>query len=412
MTDALFAMVLAAVTVVYGRQTYADDYRAAGWPSFGAAAIALSMLVNLPLAVRTRAPLTAFALSCAGLLAYTLAGFEPSVNLWATLLACYTVVLRVGGRRAGLVAAATSGTWVVCGLAAGLSGLLAVAQTVIAVGLVWVFAAGQRQLALRNAQLRLMAERLRLEQELRAEHAAMAERVRIARELHDVVAHHLSALAMQAGVAQYLFASDPQAALAAVGQVGTTSREALDEMRGLLRVLRVPSATQPEEEAEGEPMHPAPGLDQLEGLARRVRAAGVEVEVRVAGERVPLPPGIELCAFRIVQEALTNTLKHAGRPAAVTVELDHRPHALAGRIVDDGPGRPGGADAAAGGPGIPGTGFGLIGVGERVRLYGGQVQAGPRAEGGFEVAFTLPLTGPGLRAEGDAELSERGTWKI
>ncbi|MFI9366268.1 sensor histidine kinase [Kitasatospora sp. NPDC053057] len=385
--DAALACVLAAVTVVYGLQTYRAQYRAEGWPRFDTAAIALSLVTNLPLAARRRVPRTVLAVSLAGLAAYTAAGFQPSVNLWAPLLACYTVVARRSAREAAVAAAATGAAWVASGSAAHLSVALSLAQSVIGVGVVAMFATAMRRLGERNAQLAEATERLRREQELRARHAVVEERMRIARELHDVVAHHLSALAVQAGLAEFVFASDPGQARAALTAIGETSREALEEMRSLLQVLRVSGDTPYEGPGEAppgqEPLQAAPGLARLDELCERTRAAGVPVRVEVTGTARPLSPGADLCAFRTVQEALTNVIKHAGRPAAATVGLRWLPDRLEGRITDDGPGSAGS---------VPGSGLGLIGVRERVRLYGGSVHTGPRAGGGFEVAFSLPVT--------------------
>ncbi|MFE5584563.1 sensor histidine kinase [Kitasatospora sp. NPDC056531] len=378
--DTALAFVLAMVTVVYGLQSYQARYRAEGWRPFDLTAVGLSLLVALPLALRRRHPWPVLALSLTGLLIYTAAGFQPSVNLWPPLLASYTVIARRPPRQAVAAAVVTCGAWVASGLQARLSVELSVAQSVIATGIVGIFATGTRRLAERNTQLAEATDRLRREQELRARHAVVEERVRIARELHDVIAHHLSALAVQAGVAEYVFASDPQAARAALTAIGATSREALEEMRGLLQVLRISG----DASREQEPLyHPAPGLAKLDELVERTRAAGVPVRVVESGPARMLAPGVDLCAFRVVQEALTNVIKHAGRPATATVRLQWQPDHLEARIVDDGPGD---------GDAVTGSGLGLIGMHERVRLYGGSVHAGPRPDGGFEVAFTLPVT--------------------
>ncbi|WP_285737775.1 sensor histidine kinase [Kitasatospora phosalacinea] len=366
------------MTVVYALQTYGAQYRAQGWRPFDAWAIGLTLLVHLPLVLRRRAPWVVFLVACAGLLAYTAARYQPSVNPWAPLLACYTVIVHRPAR-ATVAAAATTGIWMVSGTAAGIQPLLALAQSAICVGTVWYFATGMRSLSERNARLAELTERLRQEQELRARHAVVEERVRIARELHDVVAHHLSALAVQAGLAGYVFDSDPPAAKAALASIGATSREALEEMRSLLQVLRLA----PDADEDG-PYLPTPGLDGLDELVDRSRAAGLDVRVAVTGRPRPLAPGVDLCAYRVVQEALTNVLKHAGASARVTVALRYGADRLDAEVGDDGAGdRPGAP--------LPGGGLGLIGIRERVKLYGGSVDAGPRPHGGFAVAFSLPL---------------------
>ncbi|GAA2232729.1 sensor histidine kinase [Streptomyces nogalater] len=383
--DTALACVMAVVTIVYARQGYADRYRSEGWPSFDCLAVALSLAANLPLAVRRPAPATAFCVSCGALVAYTAAGFQPSTNLWAPLLACYTVIVRHPMRRAAWVAVATAAAWGASGLAARVSVELAVAQAVIAVGVVGLWAAGSRRLAQRNAQLAELTERLRREQELRARHAIVEERLRIARELHDVVAHHLSALAVQAGLAEFVFASDPAAAREAVGAVGSSSRQVLEEMRGLLGVLRTGADTHDKDGL----YRSAPGLSGLDELVERTRAAGLEVSWSVSGHQRPLPSGLDVGVYRIVQEALTNAVKYAGRGARVTVTLAFGTDRLTGEIRDRGGCRDQGGSAVV--PAWPSSGLGLLGMRERARLYGGSLRAGPRAEGGFEVVFTIPL---------------------
>ncbi|MFF9851724.1 sensor histidine kinase [Streptomyces litmocidini] len=376
--DVVLACVLAVLTIVYGLQGYEAVYRHKGWPPFGLLAIGLSLAVNLPLAVRGRAPWVAFVVSHGAFVAYTAAGFQPSANLWAPLLLCYTVIRNGPVRRAAWAAAATAATWTASGLAAPVSVELAVGQSVIGVGVVWSWAISNSRLAERNIQLAELTAQLRREQELRARHAITEERLRIARELHDVVAHHLSALAVQAGLADFVFASDPAAARKAVVSIGASSREALEEMRGLLGVLRAGPDTD-----DPDPLYrSSPGLERLDDLAERTRAAGLDVMLTVTGPRRALPSGVDLCAYRIVQEALTNAVKHAGRGARVSVGLSFEADRLTGEISDRGGSAP---------AGVPSNGLGLVGMRERVRLYGGTLRAGPGPEGGFEVVFTLPL---------------------
>ncbi|MEU6313136.1 sensor histidine kinase [Streptomyces sp. NPDC047014] len=377
--DSALGCVMAVVTVVYGLQGYTALYQGEGWPPFGLFAIVLSLAANLPLALRGRAPWVAFGISCGALVVYTAAGFQPSTNLWAPLLACYTVIVRSPAHRAAWAAAATAVAWLAAGLRAHLSVELSVAQAVLGVGVVWVWAAGSRRLTRRNIQLAELTLQLQREQELRAQHAIARERLRIARELHDVVAHHLSALAVQAGLAEYVFASDPAAARQAVVSVGSSSRQALEEMRGLLGVLRTGTES-PEEDGL---YRSAPGLAALDDLVRRTRASGLEVTWAVSGHRRPLPSGVDLCAYRIVQEALTNAVKHAGRGARVSLTLGFASDRLTCDVISQG----GTAPVAE----LPSSGLGLLGMRERVRLYGGSLRAGPRAEGGFEVVFTIPL---------------------
>lgn len=218
------------------------------------------------------------------------------------------------------------------------------------------------------------AQELRAQRELAARSAA-EERLRIARELHDVVAHAMSVITVQAGVARYILPIRPEQTSDALEAIESTGRQALRDMRQLLGVLR--------EEGERSPDRPAPGLAELGDLIEGTRAAGTTVELRVCGEVRPLPEGVELSAYRIVQEALTNVVKHAATDHARVV-LAYEPEQLAIEIVDDGTGA-GVAAAASGG------GHGLIGMRERAALHGGSLEAGPLPVRGYRVAARLQV---------------------
>jgi signal transduction histidine kinase len=230
------------------------------------------------------------------------------------------------------------------------------------------------------------AARLERERDAQAQVAAAAERARIARELHDVIAHHVSVMVVQADGAGYALRSDPQRAAAALAAISRTGRQALAEMRRLLGILRS------EDEKVG--LAPVPGLGQVRELLREARDAGMSVSFTVDGAPRPLSEGAELAAYRVVQESLTNTRKHGGLAAAAAVTLRFQPDGLLLQVTDDGLG---GAAAAADGPG-PGPGHGLTGMRERVEMYGGKVSAGPLAAGGYQVTALLPDT----RAEAGA----------
>lgn len=318
-----------------------------------------------------------------GFLAYSASGYQPSVNVWGPVLAFFTVATLRPARAVTAAAIPTAVVWTYGSLATGvLSVGVSVAQTVIVLGIAWAFGASLRQLGLRNVELAELSRQLQREQEARARHAVTEERLRIARELHDVVAHHVSVLSVQSGLAQYVFDSAPQTARAALDTINTTAGRTLEEMRGLLKVLRIPPDGT--DVIAGSPSGPTPGLGSLPELVERMRAAGVTVEVMANGVERPLAPGPDLCAYRMVQEALTNVLKHAG-PAHVTVSLDYTPEQLTVRVVDDG-GDPGAAPRQ-----VTGGGQGLIGMRERVNMYGGAFRAAPRRPAGFEVMFTLPV---------------------
>jgi signal transduction histidine kinase len=228
------------------------------------------------------------------------------------------------------------------------------------------------------------AARLECERDAQALLAAATERARIARELHDVVAHSVSVMVVQADGAAFALDSAPQQVRAALGAISGTGRQALTEMRGLLGVLR---------EAGQEPaeLAPQPGLDQLADLLEHSRSAGLPVSFAVEGAPCPLPPGTALAAYRVVQESLTNTRKHGGPGVRAEVTLRFGPDGLDIRVADNGRG------GAAGGDG---AGHGLLGMRQRVELHGGTVGAGPAAGGGYRVTARLPL--PAAAASGAA----------
>jgi signal transduction histidine kinase len=206
-----------------------------------------------------------------------------------------------------------------------------------------------------------------------AEQAAAAERARIARELHDIIAHHLSVVVLHAAGARASGGADP----ATLEEIEHSGRQALNETRRLFGVLRDP------DEQTGRA--PQPGISELPALAGRLRAAGLEVSLSIDGDCAALPPGVNVSAYRIVQEALTNALKHAG-PARAEVTVGCADGAVTIEVTDDGPGNPV--------PLAPGGGQGLTGMRERVALFGGDLRAGPRAGGGFAVRARLPIGEP------------------
>jgi signal transduction histidine kinase len=217
----------------------------------------------------------------------------------------------------------------------------------------------------------------RREQEMRTRVAAAEERTRIAREVHDVLAHSLSVMVIQTMAAREVAGSDGAAAAAALGAVQTSGRDALQELRGMVGVLR---------RGDVDLVAPwAPGLDQLGRLAERAQASGLPVELEIVGEQRRLPPTIELLAFRVVQEALTNAIKHAGS-ARTTVTVTFSSDALELEVRDNGPGGLTGHE-------LTGAGHGLVGMRERVELVDGVLSAGPRPLGGFRVYAHLPLAG-------------------
>jgi signal transduction histidine kinase len=239
----------------------------------------------------------------------------------------------------------------------------------------WLLGDNMRRRREQNTELEQRAARLELERDERARRAAEEERARIARELHDVVAHSVSVMVVQAGAARRLVERDPPEGTAALRAIEEAGRQALTDMRRLLGVLR------PEGHTNREPQ---PTLAGVEALAASVREAGLPVDVSVEGEPVRLPAGIELTAYRVIQEALTNSLKHAGQ-ASARVAVRYVPGAVEIEVADDGRG------AASSLAHRDGTGHGLVGMRERVSLYGGNLEAGPAPSGGFRVAARIPV---------------------
>ena len=231
----------------------------------------------------------------------------------------------------------------------------------------------QTMLARELAEKAERAEHGREEEERRA---IVSERSRIARELHDVLAHNLSVMVVQAGGARRIVDKRPDQAVQVADLIERTGREALAELRHLFGPVR---------HGDGEDLQGPVGIDRVEELAARARAAGLSVHVHVEGERVALPTGVDLTAYRVVQEALTNTLKHGGR-AQASVTVSYEPNELVLSIEDDGVG----ADGSGEELGELGGGHGLVGMRERVELYGGLLQAGSRPNGGFAVRARLP----------------------
>ncbi|MDP4501374.1 sensor histidine kinase [Nonomuraea turcica] len=283
------------------------------------------------------------------------------------------------------VGLATSGLPAYLGLAAGLAGVAALVPlthepnlvgSVGLIGLSWLTMAAAWLLGLTVRERRTGAARV-AEQQARL--AVAEERVRIARELHDIVAHSLSLIAMRSGVAVHVAGERPGEAVKALEVIQETSRGALDEMRRMVGVLR--SAGVGVGDPEDSPLTPVPGLVGLETLAGRAREAGVRVTINVDGGH-DLPRGVESTVFRIVQESLTNVIKHAGDRVSCAVSVAVTPTEVLVEVIDDGKaGR------------VPSTqvgGHGLIGMRERALLQGGEFTAGPREQGGFRVAARLP----------------------
>jgi signal transduction histidine kinase len=339
------------------------------------AALLLGAVFALAMAWRSTAPLAALGATAATAVALAVAGTPPeelaSTSILVAILS-FAIGAHLPRRRAqaGLVG--------VGALVAGVTALgpnQTVGDVIFPVVLFsgcWALGRVGRGRARLTAELQARTEQLERERVERERDAVARERVRIARELHDVVAHSVSVMVVQAGAARSVLDRDPDASVRALGAVEATGREALTEMRRLLGILR-PAG----EDADHSPQ---PSLDRLGALIARSRDAGLDVELHVEGRAGPLAPGVDLTAFRLVQEGLTNALKHGGRGRARVV-LRWSPEMLEVEV----------ANRVAAGPahGLASGGQGLIGMRERVALCGGELRAGPDGRG-FVVRARLP----------------------
>lgn len=312
---------------------------------------------------------------------------KSAVDGVALLIALYTVASR-RPRKEALVCAGLAEVVAVIALllyaksrwwfdAIFVSGMVAAA-----LGLGLYFAARRAYLA----ELHDRAERLERERDQQAALAAAAERARIAREMHDVVAHHLTVMTTLAEAAVAASASSPEKATDVMRSVAVTGRRALADTRRLLGVLRERDSTG-DGAGNAEALQPVPDLSQLDALIEQVRSAGLDTALELHGQAPDLPAGVQLAVYRLVQEALTNTLKHGGAGARASVRLSFEPGELRVDVNDDG------AGSAA--PAAAGVGGGLPGMRERVHAYGGDVQAGPRQPAGWAVSARLPLDNEG-----------------
>ena len=380
-------------------------------PRVGNTKLPLALLfmatVFFPVALRRRAPVTAFGgLVILGVLLSTLSPLVTAMVFLAAAYVLYTVTVesrrRTGAAALGLILVvsvflAATGHGGGPRSSADTGVLIPVALANI---IAWMTGYSVRQRRLYVVRLQQQA----------ASSAVAEERLRIARELHDVVAHSMSVIAVQAGYGQYVIDASPGGAKDALGAIQATSRDALEEMRRMLGVLRqqdvspgrpadVPSALS-QAQADGSPdtaggaqprpapLAPAPGLASLHKLIDRTRGAGVQVSLEVCGHARPAPAGVDLSAYRIIQEALTNVVRHAGTGASCVVSVSYTDADLVIRVTDDGGllvKLPAVSVATAG------SGHGLIGMRERVHLCGGSFSAGPLPDGGFQVMAALPL---------------------
>jgi signal transduction histidine kinase len=341
------------------------------------ASVPLALIMTLPFAARRRYPLVvAAAVNGSFILDWVAGGnlYSTAACVVVSLAAAYTAAAYLRPRIAVLAIICTYAGLVAVAAFRGPEGL---AWGVILIGGATLAGFGIRDRRRHISQLAELAQQLEQTREENARAAVASERARIARELHDVVAHSVSVMVVQAGAAEEVLGADPDRAREPLRAVQDTGRQALVELRRLLGVLRT-------DDSEGT-LAPQPGLDQLGALAAQVREAGLEVDLHVDGDRDGVPPGVDLAAYRIVQEALTNVLKHANA-SHVVIQVGYRRDIIELEILDDGH-----EVLGTGRNSSHGTGHGLIGMRERASLYSGAVEARPRPEGGFAVRARLPV---------------------
>jgi signal transduction histidine kinase len=341
--------------------------------------LVLAVIYGSALILRRVVPLAVLAVQAVTATAYAMLGMPVVMLGPAVLVTVYTVGVRLS-RRAALVSLGVTEVLLVVLLWAGPwhPGLPAVVQYAALLAAAWFLGDIVRRWQHAAAEHARRAVELERAREELARLAVNAERVRIARELHDVVAHSMSVIAMHAGSGRLAAVRDPQAARRALEVVEESSRTALAEMRRLVTVLRDADEARPE-------LAPAPDLTGVHRLVAEVAAAGVQVEVRTEGDLAAVPPGVSLAAYRIVQEALTNVVRHAG-PTRVHLTVAVVGDRVRLEVTDDG----GARIVTAADP--AGTGHGTVGMRERALLYGGELTIGPRPDGGWRVAGWLPCT--------------------
>jgi len=375
--DAGIAVVFTTFCLVVGRAIAENnDERYDAWT------IVTGVVIGGALVLRRAAPEVSLAVTVAGLGIWTVADFAGGPIYLAPLVPLYTIATFGDRRRTVTTVVAFAVAFLIIGLfsrdrADHLGFLLAYAGW--AGGSVFLGTAQHN----RRAYLAELEQRARDLEETREEEArrrVAEERLRIARDLHDVIAHGIATIHMQSGAALHVLDRQPEQAAPALAAVKQLSKQTMQELRATLDVLRATDA----EDGEAAPLAPTPGLDRLDALVDVTRRAGLHVELRVVGAEVPLPAPVDVAAYRIVQESLTNVMRHAGDRARAVVTVSHGDRAVDIDVVDDGLG----AAAAA----VDG-GHGIVGMRERAATVGGTISAGANPGGGFRVRAHLPFNG-------------------
>ena len=355
--------------------TQADIWRTQGDDRYKLAAIALVTAGSL--LVRRRAPLVPPLVVGVGAVVFSLvdaaAAYETDTMFLVLILAAWAAGSLLEARQAALaIAFVLVGGWIVFIRAPGVPWTELIWLSFPILGLFVISAAAARH----SERARLAEERARRSEE-EARRAVDEERRRITRELHDVLAHSVSVMTVQASAVRRRLQPEQEREREALRTVEETGRQALSEMRRLLGIMR--------EEGEGAARAPQPGVATLRTLVEQVRSAGLPVELTVEGEPVRLPPGVDLSAYRIVQEALTNALRHGGNPAHAWVAVRYGDDDVEIEVANDGRSESNGEA----------TGHGLVGMRERVAMCGGELRAGPREGGGFRISARLPVSADG-----------------
>jgi signal transduction histidine kinase len=368
--DGLLATFFVAISLV---ALFTVDDQGVNYRDTNALAVLLTLGAALPYYFRRRDPLTVLLVSAACVVALTVGDFQTGATPTVLLVGLYTVAA-YSPRRERFIGAAVVAIGLVVVAASNAPGLnfSSIVFNYVLFTASYFLGASVRNRRLYTQQLEERAEQLERERDEEARRAVAEERVRIAQDLHDVVAHSMGVIAVQAGVGAHVIDTDPAEAKKSLEAISLTSRSTLTEIRRMLGVLR--------DDARAE-FAPAPGLVDLERLVQQICDAGVDTHVTWEGHRGEVPHGVDLTAYRIVQESLTNVLKHGGPNVHVDVTIRYEPEALDVEIVDDGRGVNGRSSA---------SGHGLLGMRERVAVYGGSFDAGPHAGGGFRVAARLP----------------------
>ena len=449
LTDIAIAGVALVASLLAVRSTYVGQPAQFFWdPHRGAVVVvgvtqaqqvweqawAAILFTSLPLAARRRFPLSAFVVLLFGTLATQ--RYATDVTFLAIVFAGYSAVAYSRFRGAALLSMIPAGLimatsywnagpsgWRASAVPTPLGGLGSLKRAGVTVqagtewrlpGLVAAFSLILIAVIGNAMQARDRIRRMQAEHAAATRRALDEERALIASELHDVVTHNVSVMIVQAGAARQVLAADPAEAKAALLAVEASGRAAMTELRHLLGLLS-PSGTgagsagsAPDGAEASQDLSPQPGLAQLQPLIDRLTAAGLPVELQVGGVPRALPPGLDLAAYRVVQEALTNVLKHAGKPRT-TVRLDYREADLVVEVADAGRPMP----AAGPAPSVvPGSGRGLLGLRERIALYGGELDAGPQPDDGWLVRARLPIDPAAAAGPGDQPAAGLASWSV